>query len=480
MNEIDLSSNQIGLSGIRELSNVLSEHQNLNGIYLNKTNIGNEGSIVLSDLIENTTNLEVLEMQDNEITSRGLGFLVEALKGNYSIISLKIGSHEQLDRNDLQALKNYIERNSVIHETLNQVISNCCQRQFRRKLTQFSKSVRGMEMLKGKQEQINKTKKGTKLYEIFQETEKRSKIDNIIDEKIDKCRWRIGFAEMMGRRETQEDVITIKTDWLKDSKIDSFWTDNENFWDENKMKNLINNSNYKCSEEDEKKEKVVVGELRNLPFEKAEFFGLFDGHGGREASEHVGEVLPAIIKKKILEGTKIEEAIHDSFVELHQEMIDWCLYSGTTAVVVITIEDFVWIVNLGDSKAILCRNGFTVSLTQQQKPNDKDEKKRIEKAGGFIKDGRVNGILAVSRAFGDGYLGKVISPVPEIINFRITSEDAFIVIACDGVWDVISDPVAVGIVSEEIDPQKAAKRLRDEAYNHGSTDNISVIALFFQ
>ncbi|KAJ6234423.1 phosphatase 2c [Anaeramoeba flamelloides] len=478
--QIDLSSNKIGLSGIRELSNVLSEHQNLNGLYLNKTNIGNDGAIILSDLIENNTNLEVLEIKSNEITSRGLGFIVEALKENYSIISLDVGKKDILDENELKRLNEYVERNSMANEVINLIISNSCQRQFRRKITKFSKSVRGMEMLKGKKEQMNKTSRGTKLHDLFEETSKKAKVDNVIDKKTEKGRWRIGFAEMMGRRETQEDVMVIKTNWLKDSGIEDYWTDNSGYWDNEKMKKVINNSNYEQDEEDEKQEEIVKGELRNYQIENSEFFGLFDGHGGREASEHVANNLPVKIKDKLLKGIKIEEAIHDAFVELQEEMLSWCLYSGTTAIVIITLGKFVYVINLGDSKAVLCRNGFTVSLTQQQKPNDPEEKKRIEKAGGFVKDGRVNGILAVSRAFGDGYLGKAISCEPEIINFQISNSDSFIVIGCDGVWDVLSDKKTVGIVSGEIDPQKAAKRVRDEAYNVGSTDNISVISIFLQ
>ncbi|KAJ3425801.1 phosphatase 2c [Anaeramoeba flamelloides] len=463
--QIDLSYNKIGLSGIRELSNVLSEHQNLNGLYLNHTNIGNDGAIILSDLIENNTNLEVLEIKSNEITSRGLGFIVEALKENYSIISLDVGKKDILDETELKRLSEYVERNSIANEVINLIISNSCQRQFRRKLTKFSKSVRGMEMLKGKTEQMNKTTRGTKLHELFEETGKKAKVDNVIDKKTEKGRWRVGFAEMMGRRETQEDVMVIKTNWLKDAGIEDYWTDNSGYWDNEKMKKVINNSNYEQDEEDENQEEIIKGELRNYQIENSEFFGLFDGHGGREASEHVANNLPVKIKDKLLKGIKIEEAIHDAFVELQEEMLSWCLYSGTTAIVIITLGAFVYVINLGDSKAVLCRNGFTVSLTQQQKPNDPEEKKRIEKDGGFVKDGRVNGILAVSRAFGDGYLGKAISCEPEIINFQISNSDSFIVIGCDGVWDVLSDKKTVGIVSGEIDPQKAAKR-RSQTFEH--------------
>ncbi|KAJ6233236.1 phosphatase 2c [Anaeramoeba flamelloides] len=479
-NVTNLQKIDLRLDGLRKICTELEENQSLEGLYLNNCNIQNEGAIILSDMLETNTTLEVLELCKNEITSRGLGFITESLKNNYSLVSFEIDQSNQGDEKEIEEIHSYVERNSTIQEVLDQILSNTCKRQFKRKLNQFSKSVRGMEMLKGKNEQINKTKKGTKLHELFEESNKRSKIDNIHDKKIENGIWRVGYAEMMGRRDTQEDVLSIKIDWLKNTEIDSFWTDHSGYIESKNFKNYATKSNYEVPEEEFVQVPIKPNELRNFQVENANFFGLFDGHGGREASEHVAKILPNMIKEKILNGEILEKAIRQSFIEIHEQMLPWCLYSGTTAVVIITIGKFVWVVNLGDSQAVLCRNGYTVRLTRPQKPNDPEEKKRIEEAGGFVKDGRVNGILAVSRAFGDGYLGKAISSEPQINSFQLSSSDSFIVMACDGVWDVLKEDATVAIVGEEIDPQKAAKRVRDESYNQGSTDNISVLTLFIQ
>ncbi|KAJ3445627.1 phosphatase 2c [Anaeramoeba flamelloides] len=481
LQEVDLSQNRIGISGVRTICDAISLRPIITGLYLNDCKIGNDGAIVLSDLLETCLTLENLEICKNKVGKRGMSFIVEALRENYSLVSLRVEKNSGILKEDFNQARRYVERNSAVSEVLDQIISNTCHPSYKYRMHNFSKSVRGIDMLLGKKQQMMESQKdNSRLVQIFEETGKRAKKDNIVDSKVEKGKWRVGFAEMMGRRETQEDVLVIKENWFDFTTIDSIWAINSGFWDHNSIKKRVKGKYEEQEEEEEKifQETIVKGELRNIEIENSDFFGLFDGHGGREASEHVGNILPLKIKEKINNGMKIEKAIHDSFVELHHEMLHWCLYSGTTAVLIIILGNFVWVVNLGDSNAVLCRNGYAVGLTTPQKPNDKEEKKRIEESGGYVKDGRVNGMLAVSRAFGDGYLKNVISAEPQINNFQLSSADSFIILACDGVWDVLSEEKAVEIVSGEIDPQKAAKRLRDEAYSQGSTDNISVIIIF--
>jgi serine/threonine protein phosphatase PrpC len=59
------------------------------------------------------------------------------------------------------------------------------------------------------------------------------------------------------------------------------------------------------------------------------------------------------------------------------------------------------VANAGDSRAVLCRRGQAVEMSRDHKPMDEDERARIQKAGGFVQEGRVNGSLALSRAIGD-------------------------------------------------------------------------------
>lgn len=90
--------------------------------------------------------------------------------------------------------------------------------------------------------------------------------------------------------------------------------------------------------------------------------------------------------------------------------------------------------------------------------------------------GRVKGLLSVSRAIGDALLTPVIA-VPDIIKHEINDSDEVLIMACDGLWDVISDQQAVNLIRDETDMQAAAERLRNYALDHGSTDNISVLVI---
>lgn len=110
-------------------------------------------------------------------------------------------------------------------------------------------------------------------------------------------------------------------------------------------------------------------------------------------------------------------------------------------------------------------------------------KARIRARGGFVMNGRVCGKLAVSRALGDLELQKCgLTPEPDIEIVDITDPPEFLILACDGVWDMCSDEAACNIVALEIDkdPIAAAVRLRDMAYLFGSADNISVILIKFK
>ena len=68
---------------------------------------------------------------------------------------------------------------------------------------------------------------------------------------------------------------------------------------------------------------------------------------------------------------------------------------------VLIIGNTLYCINLGDSRAILCRNGKAINLSVDHKANNESEKKRVTNAGGYIFGGRLLGKLAITRAFGD-------------------------------------------------------------------------------
>jgi len=132
--------------------------------------------------------------------------------------------------------------------------------------------------------------------------------------------------------------------------------------------------------------------------------------------------------------------------------------------------------NVGDARIVLCRNGKALRLSYDHKGNDENEGKRITKAGGLILNNRVNGVLAVTRALGDSYLKDLVTGHPYTTETVIQpDQDEFLILACDGLWDVCSDQEAVDLVRHINDPQQASKVLVDHALARFSTDNLSVM-----
>ncbi|EOD39585.1 hypothetical protein EMIHUDRAFT_55783, partial [Emiliania huxleyi CCMP1516] len=124
---------------------------------------------------------------------------------------------------------------------------------------------------------------------------------------------------------------------------------------------------------------------------------------------------------------------------------------GTTACVGLVTATSVTVANLGDSRAVLCRGGGALPLSWDHKPTDEGERSRIVRAGAAVIEGRVNGDLALSRALGD-FRHKTASlpaphqPVSSLADVQTVvrgPSDAFLLLACDGVWDVMASSEAV-------------------------------------
>eukprot|EP00002_Diphylleia_rotans_P039566 TRINITY_DN9201_c0_g1_i4.p1 TRINITY_DN9201_c0_g1~~TRINITY_DN9201_c0_g1_i4.p1 ORF type:complete len:200 (-),score=29.92 TRINITY_DN9201_c0_g1_i4:533-1132(-) len=173
------------------------------------------------------------------------------------------------------------------------------------------------------------------------------------------------------------------------------------------------------------------------------------------------------------------------------------MFCGTTAIIVLIVKDMMYIAAVGDSRLVLTRGGEPVRMTYDHKPSLPAEKARIQSVGGYVEDGRVNGTLSVSRVLGDSFLQPMVSCVPyrttTPLHLRQLSEnthamyagddlDDYFILACDGLWDVLTDYEASMIV-RSLDyynnPQAAAEVLRDVAFSLGSMDNISVLVFAF-
>lgn len=273
------------------------------------------------------------------------------------------------------------------------------------------------------------------------------------------------------------------------------------------------------------------------------FFGVFDGHGGSKASAYLSqhlhinvgdalnssgneihELLSQLNENETLsddnEVTKeldklIISALEKSFLKTDHEFITKSEYSqnGSTATTALILGHRLYCANVGDSRSLLCRNFKAVAMSEDHKPSREDEHNRIRDAGGFVINNRVMGELAVSRAFGDAEFKKGIQSIideegvklssngkendekdsknwdqpliiakPDVEVTTLTQNDQFLLLACDGLFDVFTGQEVVDFVrknmSDHGDAQKCCENLTDEAINtRNSRDNVSVILI---
>ncbi|KAG9391453.1 Protein phosphatase [Carpediemonas membranifera] len=236
-------------------------------------------------------------------------------------------------------------------------------------------------------------------------------------------------------------------------------------------------------------EDVVLLKTRYRDQPAEYFYAVYDGHGGRDSAEYAAATLLHLIAERCPASpdpaspdgqTALRLAIHNAFLECAGQMNVRGISDGTTALCAWIMGDFLITSNAGDSRAVLSREGRPVRLSFDHKPIEPSERQRIVSLGGFVEDKRVLGSLSVSRALGDFFLEPYVIPDPYVSFERLGPKDDFIILACDGLWDVVSDQAAVSLVGNERDPVQASIKLRDQAFLRGSTDNISVLVIMLK
>ncbi|CZR56954.1 related to phosphoprotein phosphatase 2C [Phialocephala subalpina] len=192
------------------------------------------------------------------------------------------------------------------------------------------------------------------------------------------------------------------------------------------------------------------------------------------------------------EAAKNEEKSGDSGVDMSKSTPQANAASSTTSIATnseatharlrntASRQRVLYTANVGDARIVLCRNGKALRLSYDHKGSDENEGKRVASAGGLILNNRVNGVLAVTRALGDSYMKDLVTGHPYTTETVIQADlDEFIILACDGLWDVCSDQEAVDLVRNQPDPIAAAKQLVDHALARFSTDNLSCMIVRF-
>lgn len=261
-------------------------------------------------------------------------------------------------------------------------------------------------------------------------------------------------------------------------------------------------------------EEIMLQDLATSSWRHCSYFGIYDGHGGRECVTFVRQHLhvnfaDALLAKGGLDKSShvhhdIYECLVTGFQETDKQFLSMAKTkegvnggSGCAAVVVLVIGGWVWCANLGDSRALLSRDGNAIQLSLDHKPDREDEQERIEAAGGFVSFRRVLGRLAVSRAFGNeeykapGWSEDkpLVVAEPEIRAQQLTSQDEFLFMACDGLFDVFTSQEAVDFIhqrlasmpSSEQDPQRAVTDIVHEAiHERRSRDNVTALLVTFK
>lgn len=242
-------------------------------------------------------------------------------------------------------------------------------------------------------------------------------------------------------------------------------------------------------------------------------FGVFDGHGGKDCANYIGDVLPTTIFKnlnKFLKKSKnvdindsnnnshidnnlstYMKIIKNSFFQVDHDIPEASsLNCGSTAIITTIIANkYIIVANTGDSRSIMCLNGgASKTLSFDHKPSTMGERVRIENSGGYVVNGRVNEILALSRAFGDfkfkfpfielsqsinnsnnKYLESnrkhfkhdlihlppelfQVSVEPDLLVYDLSylKQPEFIILACDGIWDCYTNSHLVNLIRSKI------------------------------
>lgn len=229
-----------------------------------------------------------------------------------------------------------------------------------------------------------------------------------------------------------------------------------------------------------------MAEFRLVDNKELGLFGIFDGHLGHDVPHYLQNNLfntiinqPEFWRNPPVAILKAYEITDNTVLQKAPDLG----IGGSTAVTAILINDQrLLVANVGDSRAVLCRAGDAIQLSVDHEP--KSEKRCIEDKGGFVTTlpgdvPRVDGQLAVARAFGDKNLKVHLRSDPDIHDMKLDETDEFLILASDGLWKVMENQDAVNLIRKVKDPETAAKKLTEAALTRKSKDDISCIVVRF-
>ncbi|XP_038898686.1 probable protein phosphatase 2C 39 [Benincasa hispida] len=233
-------------------------------------------------------------------------------------------------------------------------------------------------------------------------------------------------------------------------------------------------------------EDYLVAEFKQVDHHELGLFAIFDGHLSNTIPDYLQSHLFSNIINEPDFWTDPKNAVRKAYEETDAYILEKAVdfsHGGSTAVTAILIDCKTLVVgNVGDSRAVICCNGKARQLSIDHEPST--ERKSIEDRGGFVSNfpgdvPRVDGQLAVARAFGDRSLKKHLSSEPYVVVETIDDETEFVILASDGLWKVMTNEDAVESIRHIKDAHAAAKHLTEEALKRKSKDDISCIVVRF-
>ena len=222
-------------------------------------------------------------------------------------------------------------------------------------------------------------------------------------------------------------------------------------------------------------------------------FELFDGHGGEDISNFLQQSFAQIYKQYLeINNYEIPKSLSDSFKEA-DEMIKESLNNldgmGSTGTIVhISWEEknnlMVYTANVGDSRVSLISPNIIIRLSYDHRMSDEKEKKRILEAGVEVNENRIGGELMLTRIFGDyefkdekNNVGLICEPFLSKIKIDLNIKDQFLILASDGIWDLVSEEEIQKMIKKNNNSEKLCAMIIKRAIDKESWDNMSVFVI---
>lgn len=235
-------------------------------------------------------------------------------------------------------------------------------------------------------------------------------------------------------------------------------------------------------------------------------FGVFDGHGGKEVAIYVERhFCEELLKNSSFASNRIESCLRDTFLQMDRLILTKegqkeltriqkdlpenapislaaDSFAGCTSVVALIKGKTLFVANAGDSRCVLAEEGKAVEMSHDHKPDLPGEIARITKAGGVVEDGRVMGNINLSRSIGDMEYKKnpslppeeqMITANPDVLTYQITAKSEYLILACDGIWDILTCQECVDMVYSCAAQNKTLSETVEVVLDHCLANDVS-------